>query len=185
MSVRDDVITFVEEHKGELMLDYFDVVRLIGFDEDNDDCYYKVQAVKRGIYSTSCIGWLIPLKGVLPKEDYSDLERVFNLNVEIETDQISEKTLDKSMENLSKGIASDPVDLKELKRHVKPVRFALSWDGFWARMSALWHRIRHPWHFMVWCTPAEELCRGDLICHTCNCIFWCRKIGRASCRERV
>jgi hypothetical protein len=163
MSVRDDAIAFVETHKGELMLDYFDVVRLIGFDEDDDDCYYKVQAVKRGVYSTSCIGWLIPLKGVLPKEDYSDLERVFNLNVGVETDQISEKTLD-----MVDKIDGEPVE------HVKPVRFALSWDGFWARMSALWHRIRHPWHFMVWCTPAEELCRDDLICHTCNCIFWCR-----------
>jgi hypothetical protein len=74
---------FIKQHTGELMLDYFEVVRFEGVvDEDEDDFYWRVLSTTRGIYRTSCVGKLIPLKGFLPEKDYNSLEAIFNLNIE-------------------------------------------------------------------------------------------------------
>jgi hypothetical protein len=72
---------FIKRHSGELMLNYFEVVRFEGvIDEDEYDLYYRVLST-RGVYRVSCVGKLIPLKGVLPEEDYNHLESVFNVNL--------------------------------------------------------------------------------------------------------
>ena len=48
-------------------------------------------------------------------------------------------------------------------------------DGFIARLHAIWHKIIHPTHKLVWkSSPAEGLCKGDIVCDTCNVLFWCR-----------
>jgi hypothetical protein len=72
------------KHTGELMLDYFEVVRFEGIDEDDDDFYYRVVSTTKGEYKTSCVGKLFPLKGFLPEEDYNSLEAVFNMNLLVE-----------------------------------------------------------------------------------------------------
>ena len=49
-----------------------------------------------------------------------------------------------------------------------------SWYGIRARIDALFHKIRHPSHKILWKTCADEICDGDITCETCNVIFWCR-----------
>jgi hypothetical protein len=71
---------FVSKHKGELVLDCFDVVRLDGFAEDDID-YYYICTGRRGEEWISCVGALYPLKGILPEKQYERLLKVFNLNV--------------------------------------------------------------------------------------------------------
>lgn len=52
-------------------------------------------------------------------------------------------------------------------------------DGILARIDAIWHKIRHPTHDLVWkdspvMNDPEFKCEGDILCNTCNIIFWCR-----------
>jgi hypothetical protein len=73
---------FIKLHTGELMLDCFEVVRFEGFvDHDEDDFYWRAFSLITGVYRTSCVGKLIPLKGFLPEQDYKHLESIFNMNL--------------------------------------------------------------------------------------------------------
>jgi hypothetical protein len=69
----------MEPYRNTLVLDYFEVCRLADVIDGGDD-YYWVYDTKRGTVHSSCVGSWIPLKGVLPEQDYSDLVRVWNLN---------------------------------------------------------------------------------------------------------
>ena len=73
---------FVDKHKGELMLDYFEVVRLDGLVDIPDDDYCYVVLSEKGKHYISCVGHLFPLKGQLSDESYNEIERVFNLNID-------------------------------------------------------------------------------------------------------
>jgi len=73
---------FVERHRGELVLDCFDVVMLEDFKDVPDDDYYYVVSGKKGTYWTSCVGDLYPLKDVLPEDQYSRMLYIFNLNID-------------------------------------------------------------------------------------------------------
>ena len=76
------ILKFVEQHKNELVLDLFEVVRLLGFYEDEDDYYYKVQSTgTTGVYFTSCVGRLYPLKGALSENEYNTINQIFNMNI--------------------------------------------------------------------------------------------------------
>lgn len=77
-------LVFTNDHDGELVLDFFRVVQLIGFAEDDEDYYYIVKVVGGVEHWISCVMDLIPLKGVLPEETYNGLFRVFELNQEEE-----------------------------------------------------------------------------------------------------
>lgn len=79
---RKKLQAFVKENKGKLFLDLFNVVRLYGWAEDDMDFYYRIMTMK-GLVDASCVGRLIPLKGVLPKKDYDMLDKIFNYNVPI------------------------------------------------------------------------------------------------------
>jgi len=75
----------VKKHLGELVLDGFEVVRLEGFYDGEDDYYYIYRTIDRGVnkgrcYSTCCCSF-VPLKGKIKKAEYKDLVRVFNLNI--------------------------------------------------------------------------------------------------------
>jgi len=77
------ILKFIKKHQGQLCLDYYDVVRLIGFHEDEDDYYYDVQKVgaePNGRYHTSCVGLMTPLKGKIPARDYKIIDTVFTAN---------------------------------------------------------------------------------------------------------
>lgn len=71
----------VDKHRGELVLDIFEIVRLEGFHEDEDDYYYVFRTLYKGVIRSSCVGGFTPLKGRLRKKEYKELERVWELNV--------------------------------------------------------------------------------------------------------
>jgi len=50
----------------------------------------------------------------------------------------------------------------------------ISYWGFRGRMDAIIHKILHPLHDIKWRTDADDVCDGDIICETCDYIFWCR-----------
>jgi hypothetical protein len=52
-------------------------------------------------------------------------------------------------------------------------------DGILARISAIWHKVIHPRHKLVWRSDPvlddpEFKCEGDIFCETCEMFFWCR-----------
>ena len=74
---------FVDAHRGELVLNYFDIVRLDGLLNEPDDDYYFILSGKEGRENyLSCVGRIFLLKNHLDKESYDELERVFNLNID-------------------------------------------------------------------------------------------------------
>jgi len=46
--------------------------------------------------------------------------------------------------------------------------------GLHARLDAIIHKIRHPSHKIRWRFDADDVCDGDIICETCDVVFWCR-----------
>ena len=48
--------------------------------------------------------------------------------------------------------------------------------GICARMSAISHKISHPDHKLNWNHDKDEYLKGDIVCETCNHIFWCRQL---------
>lgn len=69
----------MEPYKDTLVLDYFEVVRLVDVFEDEDDFYWVYDTHKGLIHSSCVVGW-IPLKGILIDKNYDELVRVWNLN---------------------------------------------------------------------------------------------------------
>ena len=73
---------FVEAHRGELVLNYFEVVRLDGLVDIPDDDYCFRVSGQDGNTLLSCVGRVFLLKDHLDKESYDEIERVFNLNID-------------------------------------------------------------------------------------------------------
>lgn len=51
--------------------------------------------------------------------------------------------------------------------------------GIFARIDAVWHKITHPKHKISWkddpiLDDPYFVCEGDIVCKTCNKLFWCR-----------
>jgi len=90
-SIMDDnkqkFLKFVEDHDGELVIDFFKVEKLIGFAEDDEDYYYIVKGIEGFEQWVSCVMDLIPLKGVLPEDSYNRLLKVFELNQDNRKDE--------------------------------------------------------------------------------------------------
>ena len=72
----------LKPYRDTLVLDFFDVVRLVGVTEDKDDFYWIFDTKKGTVYSSCVCSWK-PLKGHLKDSDYKELVRVWNLNNEI------------------------------------------------------------------------------------------------------
>lgn len=72
----------MQGHQGALVLDYFDVVRLVDVIDGEDDYYWVYKSSERGVYWSSCCGGWKPLKGKIDEKDYNELERVWKLNEE-------------------------------------------------------------------------------------------------------
>jgi hypothetical protein len=57
-----------------------DLVRLVGFYEDDMDIYYHVRFPNgRNLYA-SMVGWLYSLKGMIPDEKYARLDSSWTMN---------------------------------------------------------------------------------------------------------
>jgi hypothetical protein len=57
--------------------------RLVGFEEDMLDYYYRIRFPNRAERQEvlwSAVGWFIPLRGAIPDRAYAFLEHIFNLN---------------------------------------------------------------------------------------------------------
>lgn len=79
MSTLKELQDELKPHKNALVLDYFEVVRLVDVIDGEDD-YYWVYDTKKGIVYSSCVcGWTA-LKGFLPDNEYKRLVNVWNLN---------------------------------------------------------------------------------------------------------
>lgn len=74
------ILKRIEEHKGELVLDLFEVVKLVGFDEDKHDYYYRYFCLNRGHYRSTCVLGFVTLKGKVDDDDYKRLEAVWKSN---------------------------------------------------------------------------------------------------------
>lgn len=76
----------LEPYKNTLVLDFYNVVRLVDVEDGEDDFYWVYEGNKREIYRASCCcGWF-PLKGVMADEDYKYLRNIWNLNHENRVD---------------------------------------------------------------------------------------------------
>jgi hypothetical protein len=74
-----DIFKFYQKHKNELVLNLFDVVRLVGLEMDDWD-YYWVFNSRREIFWSSCVGSFIPLKNSMKDKDYRYLDQIFKMN---------------------------------------------------------------------------------------------------------
>jgi hypothetical protein len=79
MTTLEDLKKELEPYRNTLVLDYFDVVRLVDVINGEDD-YYWVYDTKQGIVHSSCVGGWTPLKGKIDDKNYNQLVRVWNLN---------------------------------------------------------------------------------------------------------
>jgi len=70
----------VEKHRNELVLDWYEVVRLIDVIDGGDNDYYWCYENSKEKYQSSCVGSFTVLKGNLPDRKYNELVRVWNLN---------------------------------------------------------------------------------------------------------
>ena len=52
----------------------------------------------------------------------------------------------------------------------------MRWYGFLARIDAILHKILHLQHSVKWRTNEGSLCPGDIVCETCDHVFWCRML---------
>lgn len=73
------------KHRNELVLDGFNVVRLLGWTSQYEydewgDYYYVVYDLHNGIQLVSCVGGFIWLKNQLSMFDYEKTEYTFQLN---------------------------------------------------------------------------------------------------------
>ncbi len=81
----DIILQEIKEHSGEIVIFFNVMVRLIGFEEtDNEfDCDYYYVVEKYGHAETTrmtCVSGFIPLKKYIPKEDYDSIDNMFQLN---------------------------------------------------------------------------------------------------------
>ncbi len=71
----------MKRDRGQLMLDTFEVVRMLGWiDIPNDDYYYVIDTRKNGVTLYSCVGGFTPLKGKIATFAYLQLDNLWQLN---------------------------------------------------------------------------------------------------------
>lgn len=70
----------LKKYQGTLVLDTFEIKRLIGLDEDKMDYYYIYQPLRGKREYVSCVCSFVPLKSRLKKDEYKRLEVLFEMN---------------------------------------------------------------------------------------------------------
>lgn len=69
-----------QPYLNQLVIQGFEVVRLMGVVEDEDDFYYVFDNYKKGTCHVSILAGFIPLKGL---DGYDMILRLWNLNNEV------------------------------------------------------------------------------------------------------
>lgn len=78
-SAMDTLRAEAAPHLGELVLNLFEVVKLVGVVEDDDDCYWVFDTHGGQVRSSCAVSWA-PLKGRLLDEEYERLLRIWEIN---------------------------------------------------------------------------------------------------------
>lgn len=89
MAGTDKFIADLQSHHNDICLfGGTHMTRLIGYYEDDDDCYYRVSGMNGDkTRLMSCVGGLASLKDNLTAELYNDIEHSFSLNGSESTDK--------------------------------------------------------------------------------------------------
>lgn len=45
-------------------------------------------------------------------------------------------------------------------------------DFLLGRLDGIWHILRG--HRLEWKSNRDRICAGDIVCHTCSLLIWCR-----------
>ena len=80
MATLIDLKAELEPYKNTLVLDHFEVVRLVDVIDGEEDYYWIYDNHIRGVVHSSCCGGWTALKGVLSDEEYGRLVHIWNLN---------------------------------------------------------------------------------------------------------
>jgi hypothetical protein len=72
---------FVKDHKNEMVLCCHEVFKLTGYHSDENDNYFIAMSLQTGETYLSCSIPVYALKGRLPEEEYTEVEKVFNINI--------------------------------------------------------------------------------------------------------
>lgn len=83
--VEEKIKQEAEQMRNEIVLEDFITCRLLGWtDQFEEDLYWVIMTRRQGIGVAlelwSCVGSFTKLKNVLSKQEYSDLERTYNIN---------------------------------------------------------------------------------------------------------
>ena len=70
----------INEHMNEIGIYSTEIYRVVGFEEDVDDYYYKAINVYGKVHLLSCVGGFVWLKNRLNEKEYDGLDIVFKLN---------------------------------------------------------------------------------------------------------
>ena len=79
-TTKKQILKEIEQYRNTLVLNMFEVCRLEGFDEDEEDYYYVLRNVRGGFTFLSCVGGFIPLYKKIDEKDYDHLEMWFQMN---------------------------------------------------------------------------------------------------------
>jgi hypothetical protein len=71
----------VAPHIGDLVIDdSWDVVRILGVVDGEDDYYYIYKVPHKGVVWSTCVGTFIPLKGKIDEYKYHNMNVCFYMN---------------------------------------------------------------------------------------------------------
>ena len=63
-----------------VIINYDEIVRLVGITQDELDYYWVYDSKTKGIQHSSCVMNFIPLKGFIESNKYNQLVKIWNLN---------------------------------------------------------------------------------------------------------
>jgi hypothetical protein len=70
----------IEEIRGQIMLDHFETIRVMGWTEDDEDIYWIIFTKRSNLVLYTACGGFKKLKGRIPDKEYKNLEEVWGYN---------------------------------------------------------------------------------------------------------
>lgn len=79
---REELELQVNQYRGTLVLNGTEVCLLEGIHEDESDFYFVFAAFGKTVHKeyVSVLFGFVPLKGFIPEKDYTQLEKIWELN---------------------------------------------------------------------------------------------------------
>ncbi len=82
----------INEHINEIGIYSTEIYRVVGFEEDADDYYYRAIDVYGRTHLLSCVSGFVWLKDRLNEKEYDGLDNVFKLNENSYKEVVNEST---------------------------------------------------------------------------------------------